>query len=354
MINYFEIISLNTSRISNPLRVIDVLNVLLKLKPSVVCIQEIDVFEALAIFKPYFQVFVNYELEINSRVGIVTLINKKIQVLDQILSLDGRILGIKGKIFQIWNIYPKSGTENKKNRETFFRESLTNLMMNWKDSTKYMFQVGDHNCTHRLVDSLHNPEQHLQPGLLSHMKIHGLKDGFCQVHGENAIAYSRVTNRSSTRIDYILSNLNDCSYFEYEDINQGFDHKMTIGRYDIEISTEKKFIPKKYFFRAWVIPKFLELDSVFLEGIENIYKEILSYYEENGENDVSFLWEEAKKWSIDWAKTREKQIITEEKERLNVLTIFYNAYLETGVIDDCKTELLNIKKEIDEIQQKKI
>ena len=123
MINYFDIISLNTSRISNPLRIIEVGKIILKLKPSIVCIQEIDVFNALKAFKSHFQVFVNYEVESNSRVGVVTLINKKIQVLDQILSLDGRILGIKGKNFQIWNIYPKSGTENKPNRETFFRES---------------------------------------------------------------------------------------------------------------------------------------------------------------------------------------------------------------------------------------
>ena len=360
MINYFDIISLNTSRISNPLRIKEVVKIILKLKPSIVCIQEINVFNALEAFKSHFQVFVNYELESNSRVGVVTLINKKIQVLDQILSLDGRILGLKGKNFQIWNIYPKSGTANKPNRETFFRESLNNLMMNWKDSTKYLFQVGDHNCTHRLLDSLHNPEQHLQPGLISHMKIHGLKDGFCQVHGEKAIAYSRVTNRSSTRIDYILSNSNDCSYFEYYDINQGidhyggkdFDHKMTFGRYDIDIGTRNNFIPKKYYFRPWVIPNFLEHDSVFLEGIEAIYEEILSYHEENGENDISFLWEEAKKWSKDWAITREKQIVTEENERLNVLTIFYNAYMETdGKGDNFKSEVINIKKEINEIQQ---
>ena len=124
MTNYFDIISLNTSRISNPLRIKEVVKIILKLKPSIVCIQEINVFNALEAFKSHFQVFVNYELESNSRVGVVTLINKKIQVLDQILSLDGRILGLKGKNFQIWNIYPKSGTANKPNRETFLERVL--------------------------------------------------------------------------------------------------------------------------------------------------------------------------------------------------------------------------------------
>ena len=89
---------------------------------------------------------------------------------------------------------------------------------------------------------------------------------------------------------------------------------MTFGRYDIDICTRSNFIPKKYYFRPWVIPNFLEHDSVFLEGIEAIYEEILSYHEENGENDISFLWEEAKKWSKDWAINREKQIVTEEND----------------------------------------
>ena len=36
---------------------------------------------------------------------------------------------------QIWNVNPQSGSGFKKDRETFFRETLCNLMMNWKDQT---------------------------------------------------------------------------------------------------------------------------------------------------------------------------------------------------------------------------
>ena len=76
-------------------------------------------------------------------------------------------------------------------------------MMNWKDSTKYIFQTGDHNGTHRASDSLHNQGQHLQPALIKHMKINGLSDDFLNVHGD-IIMFSRITNVSSTIIDYIL------------------------------------------------------------------------------------------------------------------------------------------------------
>ena len=66
-------------------------------------------------------------------------------------------------------------------------------MMNWKDQSEYIVESGDHNCTHRLVDSLHNSAQHLQPGLIQHMQIHGLKDDFIYVHGDETVMYSRIT-----------------------------------------------------------------------------------------------------------------------------------------------------------------
>ena len=69
----------------------------------------------------------------------------------------------------------------------FFRETLSNLMMN--------------HCTRRLKDSCHNSAQHMQPGLVKHMKIHGLKDNFLSVHGEDVIMYPRITATSKTRID---------------------------------------------------------------------------------------------------------------------------------------------------------
>ena len=73
-------------------------------------------------------------------------------------------------------------------------------MMNWKDQSEYIFEFGDYNCTHRLVDSLHNSAQHLQPGLLKHMQIHWLKDDFIEVHGNELVMYSRITTTSKTRI----------------------------------------------------------------------------------------------------------------------------------------------------------
>ena len=67
--------------------------------------------------------------------------------------------------------------------DIFFKETLCNYMMNWKDHTKYMVQSGDHNCTHRKEDSLYNPEQHFQHSLVKHMKINGLQDDYIEVKG---------------------------------------------------------------------------------------------------------------------------------------------------------------------------
>ena len=351
-IQQIEIININASRISNLGRVNDLFIYLTNLNPTVVCIQEINVFSVLSIFRGYYQIFVNYYLEGNNNIGIVTLIKNDVKIVDQLISLDGRILGIKCKTVQIWNVYPLSGAENKKQRESFFRETLNNLMVNWKDHTKYLFQLGDHNCIYRKEDSLNNPVQHMQQGLISHLKIHGLNDGFTQVHGEQTIMYSRVTNRSATRIDYIFSNSKNCSSFEYIDAGLGYDHKAVVANYDIEMVIEKSFIPRKHYFNSWVIPKFLEEDKIFLREAKLLFDDLWSEFNENNCEDISFFWDKGKKLLIHLAQNREKQINFEENERLNTLKIFYNAYLE-GLKEgsDCKADLIEVKKEIVDIQK---
>ena len=83
---------------------------------------------------------------------------------------------------------------------------------------------------------------------------------FLSVHGEDTVMYSRITETSKTRIDYILRNSNSCSYFQYIDMQLGLDHCAIFARYDISISFRKKFIPKHKYFAGWVISKCLEFD----------------------------------------------------------------------------------------------
>ena len=118
-------------------------------------------FSALKVFSGKFQVFINFEADSRDGIGIVTLVKKGITVSDNIIAKNGRIIGLKIYNMQLWNIYPPSGSQFKKDREIFFRETLCNLMMNWKDQSKYIIESGDHNCTHRLADSLNNSAQHL-------------------------------------------------------------------------------------------------------------------------------------------------------------------------------------------------
>ena len=302
-------------------------------------------------FRNQFQVYINYDLKGNNNIGIVTLVKKDLQVVDQLFSLDGRILGIKCQHIQIWNVYPLSGAENKKNRETFFRENLNNIMMNWKDHSKYVFQLGDHNCIYRKEDSLNNAGQHMQPGLISHLKIHGLKDGWVQINGEGLIVYSRITNISSTRIDYIFSNSNTCTNFEYINTGLGFDHKAVFGGYNIELKTTKERLPKQRFYCPWVISNFLETDKVFFEKIKQLFDEIWFEYCQEGEENISYFWEKAKLLTKKIARDRENTITMEENNRLNMLKIYYSASLlrlEEGIT--CKREITEIKNEINQIQ----
>ena len=247
-LNNFTIFNFNASRCSNLLRIRQFYEFFDPYDTMFVCIQEIKVSSAIKVFSDKYQVFINLEQGSQDGIGIVSLVKKGLNVSDIIIGQNGRIIGLKVLNLQIWNVYPKSGSAFKKEREMFFRETLCNLYMNWKDSSQYIFQVGDHNCTHRALDSLNNSVQHLQPGLVKHLQIQGLSDDFLNVHGNDAVMYSRITPISKTRIDYIFSNSSKCSYFQYIDMNLGLDHCATLARYDISLSLKKEFIPKERFF----------------------------------------------------------------------------------------------------------
>ena len=187
----FNVLNFNASRTSNLSKIENFLSFLDPYDPIFVSIQEINIFNALKVFSKKFQVLVNIENDSKDGIGIVSLVKKGIPILDSIIGLNGRIIGLKLRDIQLWNVYPQSGSGFKASREKFFREDLCSLMMNWKDSTKYIIELGDHNCIHRDSDSLHNSAQHLQPGLIKHMQIHGLSDDFLNIHGD-IIMYSRI------------------------------------------------------------------------------------------------------------------------------------------------------------------
>ena len=345
----FIILNLNASRIRIINRISNILLFLDSYAPFIVCIQEIHIVNALKVFSSKYEVFINIDENSNDGIGIVTLVKKGLHVSDSIIGLNGRIIGLKIQNIQVWNVYPPSGTENKKNREIFFRETLCTYMMNWKDHSRYIIESGDHNCTHRLLDSMNNSAQHLQPGLVKHMQIHGLSDDFLNVHGQDFVMYSRITNRSKTRIDYILSNSKLCSYFQYVNPDLGLDHSAVVARFDIPLSVVRDFVPRDRFFSGWVISKRLETDTEFLKisrGIFDLVKEESDLA--SADLDPSFFWLKAKSAIINLAKDRERELRTIDENKLDVLKGFYGSILidiKNGV--DCFQELHDVKKQLD-------
>ena len=139
---------------------------------------------------------------------------KKLEINDVILSSDGRIIAIKLSDLQVWNIYAPSGSENKKKRDLFFREAVSNLMSLWKDKTTKTIQMGDFNCAQRLEDSenVKYQKSHIQDSLLELLKEFHLKDELYKVKNKKISGiYSRETVISKTRIDFICSNIKCCT-----------------------------------------------------------------------------------------------------------------------------------------------
>ena len=103
--------------------------------PSIVTIQEIHVQNALRVFQGEYKVIVNIEQSSREQIGICMLVQKNIKVNDIIIGQNGRIIGVLLDSIRVFNLYPKSGTQNRNQREIFFREELPHLLKFW-DNTK--------------------------------------------------------------------------------------------------------------------------------------------------------------------------------------------------------------------------
>ena len=313
-----KIMSANVHRIKSKIRMVELLEMVRKFDPTVVYFQEIGIHMVLEVFNPFYQVHVNLDEECMGpdRIGIATIIKRGFDIKDVILGDEGRTIGIKIKDFQFWNVYPKSGTGEKKWRENYFREDLPNMMTNWRGHTKYTSQGGDFNCTHRLMDSENNQSQHLQPGLQKHIKVFGLQDDYVRLNGE-ALNFSRITNRSKTRIDLLLSDMTDCVHFEYWDPGlPSYDHKFAISEYNIQMDIVKEHIPKERRFYKWAFPRELEADEDFIIRAEDVFKIINAEMEDEDsvDSDITEKWNYIKATIVDIAKERSRELRKMEME----------------------------------------
>ena len=93
-----------------------------------------------------------------------------------------------------------------------------------------------------------------------------LKDDFVCI-SKGQVEYSRVSKKSKTRIDFVLSNTNGlCLSLEYKNI-QGLDHKAIFSEYSLSTdSYERLGVPKERMFDSFIFPKSLEEDECFLKG----------------------------------------------------------------------------------------
>ena len=124
------IMTANVHRIKTKQKIVELKSLLQQFSPAIVYIQEIGVMMAMEIFSSNYQVYVNLEEEAmdGDGIGIATIVKEGIEVRDIIIGSEGRTIGLKTKNAQFWNIYPKSGSGDKKWRENFFREVLPNKL----------------------------------------------------------------------------------------------------------------------------------------------------------------------------------------------------------------------------------
>ena len=322
-----KIFNFNASRISSLQRVRAIKSVFEAFDADIISIQEIDIKSSVIIFAASYHVFVNLENEAKDSIGIVTLVRKTIRVKEFNIGANGRVIGLIVGNFQHWNVYPRSGTNNKVWREKFFRETLFDYLSVWSNRSRYCLLAGDFNCTNRMIDSVNNQNGHYQPGLVFLMEEFNLKDDFIKI-SNGQVEYSRVSHKSSTRIDFVLSNTTDlCLSLEYKNI-QGLDHKAIFSEFSLSIDfNEELGVPKEQKFDNFIFPKSLEKDECFLNGSLRII-DLVSEEKSNFE-DVSHAWEALKDALKVWGKSRTRSMKSLRRCLLRSLVQEYHNILDS-------------------------
>ena len=315
----------NGSRMSSLQRIRSMKAVFEALDSDIISIQEIDIKSSVLVFSNAYHVFVNLDNEAKDAIGIVTLVKRSLKIKDFIIGGSGRIIGLHIGNFQHWNVYPKSGTNNKVWRETFFRETLFDYLSLWSNRTKYTLIAGDHNCTNRLIDSANNQNIHYQPALVYLMEEFKLQDDFVNLHG-GRVEFSRISHNSSTRIDFILSNTSDsCLSLEYKNV-QGLDHKVIYAEYSLTADRGGSEVPKERRFDNFIFPKILEKDESFLRGAMEIINLVAA--EKQHFDDITHAWSSLKDALKIWAKSRTRSIKSLRRCQLKILIQEYHIIIE--------------------------
>ena len=117
--NSFTVINFNGSRNRNIEKVGKILEFIEEYKPSVVCIQELNVETALRVFSSKYQVYINIEDRNIDGVGIVTLVRIGLEVKNVIIGLNGRIIGVKLNNIQV-GIYIQNRAQHLRKTEKSF------------------------------------------------------------------------------------------------------------------------------------------------------------------------------------------------------------------------------------------
>ena len=331
------------------------LDVIKTFKSSIITIQEINVISALKVFQNDFRVIINVEQNSRDFIGICTLVKKDLKVKDILIGGNGRIIGVLFDSLKVFNLYPKSGTQNRNLREIFFRQELPHLLKFWDNFKGDLMFCGDFNCIHRKQDSVHNPDAHLQPGLTKFIKTYGLSDDFISVHGELTDVFSRVTPRSKTRIDFILSDTNKCLSFEY--VSYPFlDHKLISAEYSIQLSSRSNYIPKDRFFPGWVIGRELEHDEVFVDVMYQVLEQL--DYEVGLSPDAfspAFIWFKFKETLTLWAKRRFRFLKKVKNHEYQMMLQYYNMAMEDlsrGM--NCQEEIKTIINDLNQFYNRDV
>ena len=321
---------------------------------SIVTIQEIHVGNALKVFQNDYRVFINVEQHSRDLIGICTLVKNNLKVKDVILGENGRIIGVLLDSLKVFNVYPKSGTQNRRLRENFFRQELPHIMKFWDDDQMDVILAGDYNCIHRKQDSLNNPDAHFQPGLVKFMESFGLSDDFLSANGNISDVYSRVTSRSKTRIDLILSNSKKCDKFEYRSF-PFLDHKMIVAEYSIHLASRFSKIPKERFFSGWVIGRELEHDEVFGDVVDEILNQIDFEAGLSQDYSPSYIWFKFKETITVWAKRRSHYLKKVKDFEYQRMLQFYDMAMEDlskGI--DCQEEIKLIISDLNKFYNKNV
>ncbi len=346
--NGYRIMTLNINCLVNTSSRTGLIDVLVRNKPHVLCLQEVNI--------PQIELqdlidSLNYKCFTNSSEngrGTAILWRNSINVLDSTAVVVNRIAAIELQDYFIVNVYAHSGRSKRKDRAELFSHDLNPFLAS-RDKKKIIL-CGDFNSVLENIDAANNPQQKKSKELKSLVLSNKLVDSYRFLY-PHLPGYTFIRNNGASRLDYIFVPESDKSKILEVNIVPvpSSDH---VGvSVDLLIDKNSAVNKNTHNQTYWKLNNETLCHSDFKENFQVLYSRLLDKKENYGK--ITEWWENcAKPEIIRFLKIFSRSLALERKQTKEGFYCLLKLAIDCGMAGF--DEALDLKHRINYINQREM